>query len=104
MTFTWPFKLVTSPKGGIVIMWSTSRLFFEVTLFQQILLFFSFFSPQQMLKFQQCSHDVWILTLECQIQKFIWLGQLTLNNANIVNKFTLLTLIMWTIVDVLTNL
>ena len=36
MAFTWPFTSVTSPGGGIIIMWSTSRIFFEVTLFQQL--------------------------------------------------------------------
>ena len=38
MTFIWPFTSVTSPEGGIVIMWSTSRIFIEVTLFQHICL------------------------------------------------------------------
>ena len=35
MNFTRPFTSVTSPKGGIIIMLSTSRIFFEVSLFQR---------------------------------------------------------------------
>ena len=36
MKFTWPFTSAKSPKGGIIIMWSIRRTFFEVTSFQWI--------------------------------------------------------------------
>ena len=34
MTFTLPFTSLASPEGGIITVWSTSKVFLKVTLFQ----------------------------------------------------------------------